>query len=244
MAEEATATATETPPETELTPAEAAVAKAAGKEPAPTTPKTPVTETETTKPDETSSEKAESLMGQKPDAESEKAALDPYETFTTPEEFPIDEKLVEKALPLMRRHEFTQEDGQEFVDLVTDMRKAELEQMTVDAQEQSASWKKEILADPDFGKDEEVYAQSIDEADRALEKYGDATTRKAMDDLGISNHPGLFRLLVRMGRAIGPGKIITPDSAAGGPKEEKDLPSKLLPDHEANVAKRAKAVSG
>lgn len=61
------------------------------------------------------------------------------------------------------------------------------------------TWVKDITNDPDFGG--EKLAESTSFAKQALLSFGGEEAFKLFDSMGVGNHPTLFRMFARIGRA-------------------------------------------
>ena len=80
------------------------------------------------------------------------------------------------------------------------------------AKAQDKAWADALKADKEFGGAQLDASMGI--VRKALVKFGTPELQKAVDELGIGNHPELARLLYRVGKALGEDKL---DGADGGP---------------------------
>lgn len=78
---------------------------------------------------------------------------------------------------------------------------------------------KECLADKDIGGNETKLKESIVLASSMLDKYGDAQLRKELTASGFGNHPGLVKMLVKIGKASANDKSILPKTTATSPQK-------------------------
>lgn len=77
---------------------------------------------------------------------------------------------------------------------------------------------KECLADKEIGGNETKLKESITLASSMLDKYGDAQLRKELTATGFGNHPGLVKMLVKIGKASQNDKAILPRTTATSPQ--------------------------
>lgn len=78
---------------------------------------------------------------------------------------------------------------------------------------------KECLADKEIGGNETKLKESIVLASSMLDKYGDAQLRKELTATGFGNHPGLVKMLVKIGKASANDKSILPKTTSTSPQK-------------------------
>lgn len=154
----------------------------------------------------------ESEDGAKTDEKAEpKEAPEQYEEFTLPEGFQKDGPLLEAFTPLAKEANLPQDMAQKFVDmgakLVADTQAAQMKAWEGVVNE----WTGKIKADTEFGGAK--LKESTGYAVKALKQFADPETRKYLDDSRLANHPGLFKMLVRMGKTVSEDKLFEGGSA-------------------------------
>jgi len=155
------------------------------------------------------------------DADKPKEAPEQYEEFTLPEGFQKDGPLLEAFTPLAKEANLPQEMAQKFVDLgaklVADTQAAQMKAWEGVVSEWTASLK----ADKEVGG--AALKENTGYAVKALKQYADPETRKYLDDSRLANHPGLFKLLVRVGKTVSEDKLFE-----GGSARSESNPAKTL----------------
>lgn len=103
--------------------------------------------------------------------------------------------------------------AQKVADLYFTARQAEAAAHTQRLEEQSKAWQAEVKKD--FG---EQYEQKLKLARRAADKFVDRDTRAFLNASGLGDHPGLLRMLAKVGEGI------AEDSVSGTASETKATP--------------------
>lgn len=139
------------------------------------------------------------------EADKPAEAPEQYEEFKLPEGFQKDGPLIEAFTPLAKEANLSQEAAQKFVDLG-----AKLVADTRAAQQKAwegvvSKWTADLKADKEVGG--AALKESTGYAVKALKQYADPETRKYLDDSRLANHPGLFKMLVRVGKTISEDKL-------------------------------------
>jgi len=155
------------------------------------------------------------------DADKPKEAPEQYEEFTLPEGFQKDGPLLEAFTPLAKEANLPQDMAQKFVDmgakLVADTQAAQMKAWEGVVNE----WTGKIKADTEFGGAK--LKESTGYAVKALKQFADPETRKYLDDSRLANHPGLFKMLVRMGKTVSEDKLFEGGSAQATSDPAKNL---------------------
>jgi len=88
-------------------------------------------------------------------------------------------------------------------------------------QQQEAEWKKqneawvnEIKSDKEIGG--EAFPKNVELAKRVVQRFGDDSFVKELDGTGFGNHPGLVRMLVKLGKAMSEDQLVLPGSQPAG----------------------------
>lgn len=130
----------------------------------------------------------------------------------------LDEALLEKATPVMRELGLTNEQANKLAGVIAEQRKADYDALNARHQKVVTDWQTAIKTDKDFGG--EKLKTSLNTADRVIATFGDDEFRKDLTDLGLGNHPGLFRLLARVGNALSDDKPVTSETPAATVKKD------------------------
>lgn len=136
--------------------------------------------------------------------------------ITLGEGIELDSALLEKASPVMKEIGLTNSQASKLAGVLAETRKAEFDALGERHQKIVDDWQKEIKTDKDFGGDN--LKASVGKADRVIATFGDDDFRRDLVELGIGNHPGLFRLLARVGNALSDDKPITSETPAASKK--------------------------
>lgn len=139
-------------------------------------------------------------------------APETYEAFTLPENVAIDEAALAKATPAFRDVGLSQAQAQKLVDVYVELQQGAAEQQVANFQKVVNDWTAEIKGDPEFGGDN--LAKSLSTAKTVLAKFGDAQLRNDLKEWGWGNHPGLIRLLARVGANLSEDTLVNGDAAA------------------------------
>lgn len=134
----------------------------------------------------------------------------------------IDEALLEKAAPVMKELGLTNGQASKLAGVLAEQRKAEFDALNERNQKIVADWQTEIKSDKDFGGDK--LKDSTNTANRVIATFGDDAFKRDLVDLGLGNHPGLFRLLARVGNALSDDKPVASETpAASVPKDHAEI---------------------
>jgi hypothetical protein len=172
-------------------------------------------EEEANKSESATADKGKSLLGEDEDDKSpDKKAGAPgdakkdgeseaYQPFTLPEGMQLDEDMVAKATPVLRRLNVSQEDAQELVSIVADrMQQAVngvVEQTRNGFAQLQTEWKSAALADAELGNgDKTVLAQKLGGAKEVLRTFATPEFRSQVKEWGWENSPEFIRFLHRV----------------------------------------------
>jgi colicin import membrane protein len=90
-----------------------------------------------------------------------------------------------------------------------------------------AEWKKALKSDKDFGG--AAFDASRANALKAVSKYGDAELNTFLSSNAVGDHPGLFRMLARIGKAMAEDSVAGTSSNGVKPPEPKTLAQRFYP---------------
>lgn len=159
---------------------------------------------------------------EKTDKEKSEGAPEKYEDFNLPEEMEVDEALLEKAVPIFKDLNLSQEQAQQLVDLQAEFAKQEHEK-TVEAWDNTLKeWETATRNDKEFGGKE--LDQNMPVMKAAIDQFGTDEFKQMLDMTGVGNHPEMARFIYRVGKAIADDKILHGNSNTN----KSDDPASLL----------------
>lgn len=88
-------------------------------------------------------------------------------------------------------------------------------------EQQQKQWIESIKADQEIGG--EAFQKNAELAKRVVDRFGTDELRKELTDSGYGNHPGLVRLLVRIGKAMSEDSLVRSGSEGPGRKNPEDV---------------------
>ncbi|MEY0554617.1 peptidase [Providencia rettgeri] len=153
---------------------------------------TTTTGTETDKANDTSSTKQEDA-----DKKPVSAAPEKYE-FTAGEGQELDKEAVAAFEPIARELGLSNEQAQKIVDVYGSTIMPQIaKQQEAAWQKQVTEWAETVKADKELGS-----VESIGNAQKAMDQFGTPELKQYLNDSGLGNHPELFRIFSRIGKAM------------------------------------------
>ncbi|MGC4732779.1 peptidase [Providencia hangzhouensis] len=153
---------------------------------------TTTTGTETDKVNDTSSTKQEGA-----DKKPVSAAPEKYE-FTAGEGQELDKEAVAAFEPIAREIGLSNEQAQKIVDVYGSTIMPQIaKQQEAAWQKQVTEWAETVKADKELGS-----VESIGNAQKAMDQFGTPELKQYLNDSGLGNHPELFRIFSRIGKAM------------------------------------------
>ena len=153
--------------------------------------------------------------GNAEETESEVAsAPETYEVFELPENFDMNEETLGEYHTFAKENNLTQEQAQRGVDMVAQMKQAEMNQWV----EQQKSWVDDAKSDTEFGGDK--FDQSISVAVKARDSFGTPEFNEMLDSSGLGNHPEMIRFLSRVGKQISEDGVVVGGSSISNQTRE------------------------
>ena len=144
-------------------------------------------------------------------SESEVAsAPEEYGTFELPDNFDMNEETLGEYHTFAKENNLTQEQAQRGVDMVAQMKQAEMTQWV----EQQKSWVDDAKKDAEFGGDK--FEQNIAVAVKARDSFGTSEFNEMLDTSGLGNHPEMIRFLNRVGKAISEDSVVVGGTSTTG----------------------------
>ena len=155
----------------------------------PTEPETDAkVETDKTPPADTKSE-------DKTTSEDEPIEPD-YSDVKAPDGYQVDAEVMAEITPVLKELKCSKENAEKLVAAGSMLVKRTLEAQQTALGEQHEAWKKEVLADKELGKPENIAI-----ANRAIDTFGDEGL-KEITKAGLGNHPSFVRFCLNIGKAI------------------------------------------
>lgn len=179
------------------------------------------------KPAETLLGKADQTVseGAPKEAPKEGAEKAPVEAKVVPEKYDLklpdgsalNPARVEKIALFAKENGLSQDEAQRVVeresDAVADFAKGQNENY----ERTKSQWLESSKSDSEIGG--EHLKESVHVANSVIEKYGSTALRENLNATGLGNHPELIRMMVKIGREMGPDKLVVAGSeTAGKPK--------------------------
>lgn len=153
---------------------------------------TTTTGTETDKANDTSSTKQEG-----DDKKPVSAAPEKYE-FTTGEGQELDKEAIAAFEPIARELGLSNEQAQKIVDVYGSTIMPQIaKQQEAAWQKQVTEWAETVKADKELGS-----VESIGNAQKAMDQFGTPELKQYLNDSGLGNHPELFRIFSKIGKAM------------------------------------------
>ena len=144
-------------------------------------------------------------------SESEVAsAPEEYGTFELPDNFDMNEETLGDYHTFAKENNLTQEQAQRGVDMVAQMKQAEMTQWV----EQQKSWVDDAKSDAEYGGDK--FEQNIAVAVKARDSFGTSEFNEMLDTSGLGNHPEMIRFLNRVGKAISEDSVVVGGTSTTG----------------------------
>jgi hypothetical protein len=157
-----------------------------------------------------------------PAADPKDSTEEPKVTPKAPEKYdlklpdgsPLENSRVEAIAAEARKHDLSNEQAQFVLERESDA--VQSYQQSVEAE--AAKWVDAAKKDPEIGG--EKFAENVEFAKRAIDKFGSADLKKALDTTRLGDHPELIRFASKIGRAMADDTLVQADP--GGPaKKEK-----------------------
>ena len=130
------------------------------------------------------------------------SAPESYEVFDLPDDFDMNEDTLGEYHTFAKENNLTQEQAQRGVDMVAQMKQAEMNQWV----EQQKSWVDTAKQDAEYGGDK--FEENIAVAVKARDSFGTSEFNEMLDSSGLGNHPEMIRFLNRVGKAISEDSVV------------------------------------
>ncbi|ENN8375158.1 peptidase [Providencia rettgeri] len=124
-------------------------------------------------------------------------APEKYE-FTASEGQELDKEAIAAFEPVARELGLSNEQAQKIVDVYGSTIMPQIMKQQNEAwQQQTIEWAETIKADKELGS-----VESIGNAQKAMDQFGTPELKQYLNDSGLGNHPELFRIFSRIGKAM------------------------------------------
>ncbi|WGL96480.1 peptidase [Arsenophonus nasoniae] len=142
----------------------------------------------------------------KPNNATENPINSPYKyDFKVSEGQQLDVTAVKAFEPIARELDLSNEQAQKMVDLYgAKIMPQVIKQQAEQWQQQIDSWVKTVNEDQQLGS-----VESINHAQKALEKFGSPDLKQYLNDTGLGNHPELIRVFANIGQAMAEDNMVT-----------------------------------
>lgn len=139
-----------------------------------------------------------------------------YADFSVPEGLEIDADVLGSFKEVARELGIPQDAAQKLIDLQAGLvqKQAEATQAALAAQAQQ--WEAAVKADKELGG--ERYAQTVETAVKAIERFGSPELRTLLNESGIGNHPELVKFCHRIGQSLSEDGLVM-----GGTQAHKEM---------------------
>lgn len=147
----------------------------------------------------------------KPGEKAPVGAPEAYADFTAPEGYTIDKALIEKALPIFKELNLTQDQAQKLVSLQTERELAAAKAPQEAYNAMREVWQKEVFADKTLSNGKELLPEvkaRIGSAINSLDPKVATEFREVMDTTGVGDNPAFVRALDAWAKALGEGKPV------------------------------------
>lgn len=177
------------------------------------------------------SDAAEKTTEEKPDGEAK--AQEPVADIEVelPEGIEADAVLLEEFKPIAKELGLDSAKAQRLIDLAVKMQNRWVEKGQEHYTNTNKQWVEQVKADKDVGGAK--FKDSVGAARSAIKHFGGPELGKAIDELGIGNHPVLFRAFVKIGKALAEDSVA--GEVAGGTRSDEEVQHrKMYPSMYAN----------
>ncbi len=138
-----------------------------------------------------------------------------YSDVKAPDGYQVDAEVMAEITPVLKELKCSKENAEKLVAAGSMLVKRTLEAQQTALEEQHEAWKKEVLADKELGKPENIAI-----ANRAIDTFGDEGL-KEITKAGLGNHPSFVRFCLNIGKAISEDSaVISTGSAKASNRNE------------------------
>ncbi len=154
-------------------------------------------------------------------AEEEAAAKNKEYALKLEEGSPLSDSDIDRISTLAKEKGLSEEDAKALVTgqeaAVNGYKDAQMQEV----EDVRTGWTEDSKSDKEFGGEE--FDANMAVAKTAIDEYGSAEFKKALEDTGFGNHPEVVRVFYRIGKAMANDKLVTAESQVTGKKETADV---------------------
>ncbi len=137
------------------------------------------------------------------------------------EGFELNEKIMEKYVPVAKELGFSNEKAQKIADLFMEIKKEEIQAQKEAYEKLQTNYIEQAKNDKEFGgKDFEA---NLAVANTAINKFGGSELAKVLAETGVANHPEFIRFFYRIGKAVSEDSVVSGAGSATSPKSAAEV---------------------
>ncbi len=135
------------------------------------------------------------------------------ESLDKPKDSLLSDSDMERILSQAKEEGLSKEDAQKQVALADSVLKSHAEKVADAHSELSDQWIQECKDDKEIGG--EKFEESVNNAQKALRKFGTEKFIESLNDTKFGNNPEVVRVFARIGKAMSPDELILPGVESG-----------------------------
>lgn len=132
-----------------------------------------------------------------------------YSQIKAPEGFVLDQEVMGQIAPVLKDLKCSKENAEKIVAAGAEIFNKAIKAQADAFEESVSNWEKEVRADKELGKDENIAI-----ANRAVLEFGDERLTKEIIEAGLGNHPAFVRFCYKVGKAICEDHVVTATGSA------------------------------
>lgn len=167
----------------------------------------PDKEVEDKKPDEVVEEKEAVVEEKVEESQSESDEL----KLVAPEGSGLSDEDVNGVKEFAKANKLSQESSQKLLDEKAGFASKIAEKSKADFKEKTDGWLKEV-------KQIKTFDEDLKTSQDVLDKWFDPDFKKMLNETGLGNHPGMFKGLAKLGKAMNPKPFVAAPKNAAAPK--------------------------
>lgn len=133
----------------------------------------------------------------------------------------LDTKAPERIAEFAKKHGLSQEAAEAVLDGQHEAVRGYKQTQESQFNDMKARWVDEVTNDKEIGG--EAFAQNVEVAKRALDRFATPDFKKALESTGFGNHPELVRIFYRIGKAMKADNVILSGTQAGSRKSLEEV---------------------
>lgn len=149
------------------------------------------------------------------EAASKPKSPEKYE-LKLPENSPLSAAHIDKISTYAKEKGLSNDEAQAILERESKAVEEYRDSKMAELQETSKGWLKAAETDKEIGG--EAFKQNAELAKRVVDRYGDKEFKEALNSSGFGNHPGLVKLLVRIGKQMSGDQLVIPGTQETKPQ--------------------------